>query len=141
MTLLHRKPALPLDARRSAVLLVLLASGLVLLAWTGLPKLAQMGENAAQATPMAPVTPPPGSLREILARPDFVPTHHHVLLGKQAPDLELGDSTGATWNLKELRGRSRRCDLLLRLPLQSLRHAAFRYGQGPALLPGNRRLM
>ncbi len=103
MTLLHRIPALPLNAPRTAVLLALLASGLVLLAWTGLRKSARMDETAAQANPMVPAVQQPGSLREILARPDFVPTHHHALLGKQAPNFELADAAGKICKLVELR--------------------------------------
>lgn len=42
------------------------------------------------------------SLGEILAHPEFVPTHDHPLLGRQAPDFKLDDSDGKTWSLKEL---------------------------------------
>jgi peroxiredoxin len=44
-----------------------------------------------------------GSLREIIAHPDVIPTHHHPLLGRQAPNLELADSDGSPWTLRELR--------------------------------------
>ena len=43
-----------------------------------------------------------GSLQEILAHPDIIPTHHHPLLGRQAPDFELADPDGKAWNLREL---------------------------------------
>ena len=48
------------------------------------------------------VSSPAGSLQEILAHPDLIPTHDHPLLGRQAPDFELADPDGKAWNLREL---------------------------------------
>ena len=42
---------------------------------------------------------PSASLQEILAHPDIIPTHHHPLLGQQAPDFELADHEGKVRNL------------------------------------------
>ncbi len=44
-----------------------------------------------------------GSLQEILAHPDVIPTQDHPLLGRQAPDFELADPEGKIRNLRELR--------------------------------------
>ena len=48
------------------------------------------------------VSSPAGSLKEILAHPDLIPTHDHPLLGRQAPDFQLADPDGKAWNLREL---------------------------------------
>jgi peroxiredoxin len=43
-----------------------------------------------------------GSLGEILAHPELIPTHNHPLLGRQAPDFKLDDSDGQAWSLRDL---------------------------------------
>ena len=68
--------------------------------------LAGTQEDGARAArdylPRDQVASPSGSLQEILAHPDIIPTHHHPLLGRQAPDFELADPEGKVWNLREL---------------------------------------
>ena len=94
---------------RIAFLLVLLAVGLGLLAWTAIPDAPVAGTQEEGARPARDYLPrdqvasPSGSLQEILAHPDLIPTHHHPLLGRQAPDFELADPEGKVWNLRELR--------------------------------------
>jgi len=108
-------PARPPQGRRFklgpawiAFLLVLLAAGLGLVARTAVPvaPLAGAQEDGARAArddlPRDQVASPSGSLQEILAHPDVIPTHHHPLLGRQAPDFELADPEGKVWSLGEL---------------------------------------
>lgn len=45
---------------------------------------------------------PSASLQEVLAHPDVIPTHHHPLLGRQAPHFELADPDGKAWDLGEV---------------------------------------
>jgi peroxiredoxin len=90
-----------------AFLLFLLAAGLALVAWlpppAGLAGTQQEGVRAARDDPPRDlVASPARSLQEILAHPDLIPTHHHPLLGRQAPDIELADPQGKVWNLGEL---------------------------------------
>ena len=59
-------------------------------------------EGARKYLPGNPVAFPSASLQEILAHPDIIPTHHHPLLGRQAPDFELADPEGKVWSLAEL---------------------------------------
>ena len=61
-----------------------------------------MARAARDYLPRDQVASPSGSLQEILAHPDIIPTHHHPLLGRQAPDFELADPEGKVWNLEEL---------------------------------------
>jgi len=110
-------PARPSQGRRCkfgpagiALLLVLPAAGLVLLARTAVPDahapLAGTQEDGAQAArdylPRDQIASPFGSLHEVLSHPDVIATHHHPLLGRQAPDFELTDPEGKVWNLGEL---------------------------------------
>ncbi len=46
---------------------------------------------------------PTAPLGDILAHPDLIPSHHHPLLGRPAPEFELTDTEGKAWNLKGLR--------------------------------------
>jgi peroxiredoxin len=97
-----------LGPARIALLLILLAAGLGLLARPAVQyaTLAGAKENGAWAArdylPRDQVACPSGSLQEILAYPDIIPTHDHPLLGRQAPDFELADPEGKVWNLREL---------------------------------------
>ncbi len=92
-----------------AFLLVLPAAGLGLLVRTAVPNAPLPGaeEDGAWAArnylPRDHVASRFGSLQEILAHPDIIPTHGHPLLGRQAPDFELADPEGKVWNLGELR--------------------------------------
>jgi peroxiredoxin len=112
----HAKPVRPPQCRRSksgaaciALLLVLPAAGLGLLARTAIPAapLAGAKEDGARAArdylPSGRIVSRFGSLQEVLAHPDVIPTHAHPLLGSQAPDFELTDPEGRVWNLRELR--------------------------------------
>jgi len=98
-----------LGPARLAFLLVLPAAGLGLLALTAVPEapLAATQEDGAQAArvylPRDQAASPSGSLQEILAHPDIIPTHQHPLLGRPAPDFDLADPDGKVWNLGELR--------------------------------------
>jgi peroxiredoxin len=91
-------------------LLVMLVTGLGLLARRAVPAapLACTQEEAAWPARdyllRNQVTSPSGSLQEILAHPDVIPSHHHPLLGRQAPDFALADLEGKVWNLSELQG-------------------------------------
>ena len=68
-----------------------------------LPHAGKAGRRAARDyLPRDQAASPSGSLQEILAHPDIIPTHHHPLLGRQAPDFELADPDGKVWNLREL---------------------------------------
>lgn len=49
-----------------------------------------------------PVDSPSGSLQQVLAHPEIIPSHHHPLLGRHAPEFKLAGSDGKHWNLKEL---------------------------------------
>ena len=64
---------------------------------------ASGADNRAVLPPRGQVASPSGSLQEILADPDNIPSHHHPLLGRPAPDFELADPNGKVWNLAELR--------------------------------------
>lgn len=94
---------------RVTFLLGLVATGLGLLVWMSANPDAHTGmqENSTlQARENArneQVVPPSGSLNEILAHPDIIPTHHHPLLGHQAPDFKLADAEGKLWSLREVR--------------------------------------
>jgi thioredoxin-dependent peroxiredoxin len=91
---------------RIGVLLVLLAAGFGLLAWTALPGGRTQNGGAQPARDYLPrdeVPSLPRSLQEILAHPDIIPTHNHPLLRQPAPDFELADPEGKVWNLGELR--------------------------------------
>jgi peroxiredoxin len=95
-----------------ALLLVLLAAGLGLLDGTR--------EKVAESAVMQPsrsgqgkdfyLAEPMPSLQEILAHPDWIPSHDHPLLGRRAPDFALADTDGKIWNLQELRAG---CSLVL----------------------------
>ncbi|HEY7328631.1 MAG TPA: peroxiredoxin family protein [Gemmataceae bacterium] len=112
-------PSSPAQSRRFevgpgqvALLLVLLAAGLGLL--TGMrEKIAESAETqpsrSGQGNDSYPGAPMP-SLQEILAYPDWIPSHDHPLLGRKAPDFALADTDSRIWNLKELRAG---CSLVL----------------------------
>jgi peroxiredoxin len=92
-----------------ALLLALPAVGLGWGAWTAIlhgPLIDAQGDVAPAADDFRPTDQDAalsGSLQEVLAHADLIPSHHHPLLGLQAPDFELADSEGNTWNLSELR--------------------------------------
>jgi peroxiredoxin len=85
--------------------LVLPVAGLLLAARTALrdnhalrdtpDELARLASDYQGASPS-------GSLGEFLTHPDVIPTHDHPLLGQQAPEFELIEFDGKTWNLREL---------------------------------------
>jgi peroxiredoxin len=93
---------------RIPFLLVLAAAGLSLLVWTAVPDIRLSGtqQDGARAArdhpPRDQIAFPSGTLQEILARRDIIPTHHHLLVGRHAPDFELADPDGKVWNLEEL---------------------------------------
>jgi len=92
-----------------ALLVVLPAAGLGLLARTAFPNAPVAGTKDEGAPAAGDYLPrdqpafPSESLQEILAHPDLIPTHHHPLLGRPAPDFELADPEGKVWDLGELR--------------------------------------
>lgn len=93
--------------RVGIALLVPVVCGLVWLRWTFAnpdSPLAQESKNlpVRERAPSERGVRPSGSLNEILAHPDVIPTHHHTLLGKPAPDFELADVEGKVWKLREL---------------------------------------
>lgn len=108
-------PARPLQGHRFKLglvcffLLVLLATGLGLLAKMTIldsPLASTQKEEALAARIYLlrdQAVSPSGSLQEILDHPDIIPTHHHPLLGRLAPDFELADIEGKICNLRELR--------------------------------------
>jgi peroxiredoxin len=65
--------------------------------WQLLPRRA---EESLIAT--TPVLPPIPSIEHVLANPDFIPSHRHPLLDRQAPEFRLADSGGRVWSLSEL---------------------------------------
>jgi peroxiredoxin len=94
-----------------AFLLLLSAAGLGLLARTAIQDLGSKERSEGRALPClfpppsslgAPIASPSRSLQEILSQRDIIPTHHHPLLGRQAPDFALADADGKFCNLKEL---------------------------------------
>jgi thioredoxin-dependent peroxiredoxin len=110
-----RLPALPnpqsrrfkMSQARLVLLLILAATGFGLLTWTGVLGLPSAGpqEEATQARAgltRDQIASPGGSLQETLAQADIIPTHHHSLLGRQAPDFALTDHEGKVWKLREL---------------------------------------
>lgn len=119
METLHRfpMPSRPPQGRRFklgptciAFLLVMLATGLGLVVRRAVPAAPLAGTQEEPAWPARDyllrnqVASPSGSLQEILAHPDVIPSHHHPLLGRQAPDFALADPEGKVWNLSELQG-------------------------------------
>ncbi len=88
--------------------LILLAAGLGLLALTPVPAvpLAAANQDGARFVhaflPNDRVASPRESLEEILANPDVIPTHHHPLLGRPAPAIDLADHEGKVRNLRLL---------------------------------------
>jgi peroxiredoxin len=114
----QHEPPMPARPRRDcrfkfgpahvALLLILAPAGLGLLVWRAAPDTPRSGtqEGGAQAgrdfLPKDQVASAFGTLQEILARRDVIPSHHHPLLGWQAPDFELADPDGKVWNLGEL---------------------------------------
>ncbi len=105
-------PARPSRGRRFAfglagvaVLLVLAAAGLVLATRTALRDRPITGaeDEVARVVRDYRGAVPAGSLEEVLAHPDVIPTHDHPLLGRQAPDFQLADPDGRVWDLAELR--------------------------------------
>ena len=92
---------------RVACLAALVAFGLALLGWMSASPDALCSSRDVKILP--PKEFPQmtscsyGSLDEVLAKPDIIPTHHHPLVGRQAPDFELADAEGKPWSLRELR--------------------------------------
>jgi peroxiredoxin len=88
-------------------LLVLVAAGLGLAARTAVPAASLAGpqEDGARAgrdfLPKEQLASPSDSLQVILAHRDVIPTHHHPLLGRSAPDFKLADPEGKVWDLTE----------------------------------------
>jgi len=104
-------PGARLGPARLVVLLVVPAAGFILLAATAVPYAPLTGTRQEGATQGAPpretpsqvvLAPGAGSLQEILAHPDIIPTHHHPLVGRRAPDFELADPEGKLWTLRQL---------------------------------------
>jgi len=111
-------PALPLHGRRfqwgpariAFLLLALPAGGVGLMGRmvtqdptpAGAQGHAEVACLVTDCQPATQVSPPAGSLQEILAQPDFIPTHKHPFLGRLAPDFELADLEGKAWNLREV---------------------------------------
>jgi peroxiredoxin len=96
-----------LGAAGMAFVLVLPAAGFGLLVWTAIPDTPLSGaqdngvRTAGHFLPRDQLASPSGTLQEILARRDIIPTHHHPLLRRQAPDFELADPDGKVWTLGE----------------------------------------
>lgn len=91
-----------------ALLFALLATGLGSATWAVLQR--EDAEEANKGSPPASAllstkaaTPRPLSLQEVLRHPDVIPSHHHPLLGRAAPDIELSDYEGKSWKLPERR--------------------------------------
>jgi peroxiredoxin len=61
----------------------------------------RMQDGTSANLPKNVLSSPSGSLEDILARPDIIPSHDHALLGQNGPDFELADSNGKVWKLSE----------------------------------------
>ncbi len=87
-----------------ALLLALAVGGIGLLARLAVHNRppAGTGKQTARVAGDEQGTSPAGSLREMLAQPEIIPTHHHPLLGRPAPDFALADAAGHVWNLRKL---------------------------------------
>jgi peroxiredoxin len=98
-----RTPVLPACV---AFLLLTLAGGVCLVGRMVTegrhPAPARVRDDVARLIRDVRPEPPAGSLREVLAHPDRIPSHHHPLLGRQAPDFKLDDLAGKAWNLRDL---------------------------------------
>ncbi len=99
----------PLRLACLVLLLVLLAGGLGLMVRTPVqdrplpgPREDPVARLAREYQSGNPLPSPTGSLQQVLAQPDLIPSHHHPLVGRQAPDFELSDSTGKVCSLREL---------------------------------------
>ncbi len=92
-----------------ALLLLLLAGLGLLLGRTApdqpipIPKEDGLARIAREYLPGNAVPSPAGSLQQVLDVPDLIPSHHHPLLGRLAPDFALTDPDGKVWSLKGLR--------------------------------------
>ena len=91
-----------------ACLMILPATGVALLTLLAFREASRprTQQNGIQVTGInrssVGIAPTSRSLREMLANPDIIPTHHHPLLGRPAPDFELLDLEGKTWHIREL---------------------------------------
>jgi len=96
-----------LGPRHMALLLLLPVAGFALLAVTRERTAEPRPLGNGGGNPSRTVAAPMLSLQDILAHPDWIPSHDHPLLGRQAPDFALADSEGKVWGLRELQaGRS-----------------------------------
>lgn len=91
------------------VLFTLVAAGLVLATKRAQGRASAHSQGPEDMTGLvrdyqeaSPVRTPPDRLPEILAHPELIPSHHHPLLGMQAPDFELADQDGKPWSLRQL---------------------------------------
>jgi peroxiredoxin len=88
------------------MLAVLAVVGFILIARTAFRDAVSAGAQAGVAQATGPranqVAFPSGSLQEMLALRDVIPTHRHSLARQRAPDFELADYDGKVWNLREL---------------------------------------
>jgi peroxiredoxin len=104
--MLHQPPQsrrFQLHPRRLVLLLLVPAAALALRAVTRERGTEPQPSGTAGVNPSRTVAEPRLSLRDIPALPDWIPSHNHALLGRQAPDFALADPDGKVWNLRELR--------------------------------------
>ena len=94
---------------RLGFLLLLIVIGLGLMARSTIVVISQedfslpsQEQRAGNCLPNQRLASRPGTLQELLAHPDMIPSQEHSLMGKQAPDFELTDFEGNVWDRKEL---------------------------------------
>jgi peroxiredoxin len=100
----------PLSPRWVALLLLVPAAVLAPLALTREKRPEPRLSGSGGVDPSLTVAAPRSSLQDILAHPDWIPSHDHALWGRQAPDFALADPEERVWNLRELRAG---CSLVL----------------------------